>query len=409
MNGSAREHEDRELDRWIVEVTDAWRLPPRRGDQTTWSDRVVGPERQRPRLRGLAAGVASATVIVIAVVLVSVFVVGPPLGGPGSSPGTSQAAVRGPVGTARDDLFQLTVEVGKREYAAHEPISISTLLRYVGAADETLVTNSGSGLVGFSIEQVDGPFDPGGERNADCSQSRYRRGHVEGVPFSKSGGWSPSDPLADLYRAFFADPELRLPAGTYRITADAVYGVGECWGAEPMLAAAVQVVVTDPTSASEPGAWGQARDSLFELTIESDKARYAPEEPIGISTTLRYVGSASDATVTTFDGGFAAFGIEQLDGPIDAGPGRRPSTLGITFRPGYVASIPFVKPGGFVQDGPMAQFWQAFFADPELRLPAGTYRISAEAVYHLGDDTPDRSANRTLTPSIVVTVGTPVP
>lgn len=38
-------------------------------------------------------------------------------------------------------------------------------------------------------------------------------------PFKKTGGWSGDDPKADYWKAYFSDPELRLPAGTYEIRA----------------------------------------------------------------------------------------------------------------------------------------------------------------------------------------------
>jgi hypothetical protein len=51
--------------------------------------------------------------------------------------------------------------------------------------------------------------------------------------------------------------------------------------------------------------------------------------------------------------------------------------------------IPFVKSGGYGYDDPLASFYQAYFADPDLRLPAGTWTIQATASFYTGDDCGD--------------------
>ena len=54
---------------------------------------------------------------------------------------------------------------------------------------------------------------------ADCGQHEFPRLVPVAVPFRKTGGFSADDPNADFYRAFFADPVLRLPAGRWQVTA----------------------------------------------------------------------------------------------------------------------------------------------------------------------------------------------
>jgi hypothetical protein len=44
---------------------------------------------------------------------------------------------------------------------------------------------------------------------------------------------------------------------------------------------------------------------------------------------------------------------------------------------GAAVAVPVVKSGGFIPSDPDGPFWQAFFAEEELALPAGTWQIDA--------------------------------
>jgi hypothetical protein len=168
---------------------------------------------------------------------------GPGIGlGPSGTTPTSVSPAPPPLAENRDDLFALTIQSARSRYAVDEPIVIETTLRYVGGPEQVTVTSSGGGLVGFSIEQLDGPVDALGGRDSDCREYRYGRGDVERVEFQKSGGFSNSDPMAEFWRAFYAEPLLRLPAGQYRITAQALYGQPGC-GGERRLDAAILILV----------------------------------------------------------------------------------------------------------------------------------------------------------------------
>ncbi len=144
---------------------------------------------------------------------------------------------------------------------------------------------------------------------------------------------------------------------------------------------------------------GEGSDTLFSLSIQADRGRYAADEPIDIATTLRYIGDTR-TTVASSAGGLVGFSIEQLDGPVDALGGRDAACQRYEYGPGGSESVAFQKSGGYADDDPMAGYWRRFFADPELRLPAGEYRITAEAEY--GD--PDCDRWRTLEASIVIVV-----
>ena len=79
---------------------------------------------------------------------------------------------------------------------------------------------------------------------SDCAPHLIPAAGSLDVPFAKSGGWSADDPNAAFLRAYFADPELRLPPGTWRVEASTAASIGEgCTGAPLKLVAAVDVVV----------------------------------------------------------------------------------------------------------------------------------------------------------------------
>jgi hypothetical protein len=163
------------------------------------------------------------------------------------SPGGTAIATTSPgvvpaIADVRDDLFALSMRSPTQRYAVNELIALETTLRYVGAPEHMTVTGSGSGIVGFTIEQLDGPVDIGGARTGDCKRYEFQRGQVDQIRFQKSGGFSADDPMAPFWRAFFRDPQLRLPTGTYRVTAEALHGAPEC-GQERRLAASILIVV----------------------------------------------------------------------------------------------------------------------------------------------------------------------
>lgn len=133
----------------------------------------------------------------------------------GSEPPTGTPIVREGVA----DGFRLVLLVGSDAYDAGAPIDVGATLTWTGPADRATVWASGSGVVSFVVEQVDGPIALGGAMTADCVAHEFERLVPVPIPFRKSGGFSADDPNADFYRAFFADPLLRLPAGTWRLGA----------------------------------------------------------------------------------------------------------------------------------------------------------------------------------------------
>lgn len=135
----------------------------------------------------------------------------------GSTP-SSSASSDGPIGrSVREAPFALELVVGKARYAPDQPIEAQATLHFLGPEGRIEISGSGDGPIFFRLEEVDGPRDMGPAWSDDCA-SHTIAGTVT-RPFIKGGGWSADDPNAAFYRAFFADPLFRLPAGRWRISA----------------------------------------------------------------------------------------------------------------------------------------------------------------------------------------------
>jgi hypothetical protein len=65
------------------------------------------------------------------------------------------------------------------------------------------------------------------------------------TPFHKGGGWTAEDPDAAFYEQFSADPEFRLPAGRWQVSAVAPISLGpvDCGGTTVNLRASLVLTV----------------------------------------------------------------------------------------------------------------------------------------------------------------------
>ena len=162
------------------------------------------------------------------------------------SPPPSGSSVKPVVAKARDAQFEVLITADRERYAPGQPIQVATRLTYGGLQPQILITHGGAGPILVSLEQLDGPFDPGGGSDASCDRSVVRNGVPVDAAYKKSGGWSGEDPMAGQYKAFFADPLVRLPLGTYRFIAVADFYEGECGGGGPQheIKASVTIAVT---------------------------------------------------------------------------------------------------------------------------------------------------------------------
>ncbi|MBX3031611.1 MAG: hypothetical protein KF809_15800 [Chloroflexi bacterium] len=130
-------------------------------------------------------------------------------------------------GVAQDDTIQLTIETERERFHVDEEIAITTLVRALGDGPIEMGV-SRSGLVAFAIEQLDGPIRLGARRRASCGRQRLQGGEVMEVPFRVTAADDPDDLAEAEMERILSEPDLRLPMGTYRITAHARYGDPEC-------------------------------------------------------------------------------------------------------------------------------------------------------------------------------------
>lgn len=126
------------------------------------------------------------------------------------------------------------------------------------------------------------------------------------------------------------------------------------------------------------GVDGSAQDAEFSLSLHADKATYRTTDPIVVSADLAFLGLAPDIAVFG-DTGLVAFAVKQLDGNLEMGPASDLMCAQQKIGRLTPLHVPFQKSGGFSGEDPDAPFWRAYFADPVLHLPAGTWQISAVA------------------------------
>ena len=171
--------------------------------------------------------------VVAAVVLVAVggllLRTEPPRTGPGEAVGA----------TAEDASFRLVLTTPQTTYRAEDAIEPVASVTYLGPnATETMF--HAAYPVGFQIKEVGGMRLMGGGMDTPCLRTELAKEEAVVIPFSKAG--SPDDPKAGFDRAWYEDPVLRLPTGTWQIIAQLDVSLGDC-GGEPHQLTVENVIV----------------------------------------------------------------------------------------------------------------------------------------------------------------------
>lgn len=131
-----------------------------------------------------------------------------------------------------DGDFTLTLTVGQDPYRAGQLITAEAVLAYGGSEAEIVMRGSSNTLVGFSLEGDEPRVSIGPAFTSDCGAHPIAPGDPLVFPFGKSGGYTPGDPADAFAEAYFAQPELRLPAGTWTIGAGTSFYTGADCGDE---------------------------------------------------------------------------------------------------------------------------------------------------------------------------------
>lgn len=102
---------------------------------------------------------------------------------------------------------------------------------YDGSAASAVV-GSTPGLLLFVVTRLEDGMTFGGDNGLDCREYVLKRGQPRSVPFIKSGGYGVQGPEPAFYRKWLGDPLLRLPHGTWSVTALGYLDTGGCSGSD---------------------------------------------------------------------------------------------------------------------------------------------------------------------------------
>jgi hypothetical protein len=119
-----------------------------------------------------------------------------------------------------DSRFQLDFSVPRTEWTTADSITGEATLSYLGTGS---VPVSGSEFILFEFENADGSIKMTPVSDLVCNHDELGAGKAITSAITKSAGWGPSDPNAAFFESFFASPQVRLPAGTWTITAVASF------------------------------------------------------------------------------------------------------------------------------------------------------------------------------------------
>jgi hypothetical protein len=157
--------------------------------------------------------------------------------------------------------------------------------------------------------------------------------------------------------------------------------------------------MVQPTATIGANSVTQITDN-FIITLNSDKEIYTAADIIHIWGTLEYIGE-TDTIEIWHSCPFMLFSIS--DGNDFNIYGMTVDILASSvLQRGRVYHFEYQKSGGWSASDPDAEFWENFFNDPDLRLPAGEYTITLHGGFGLAERIPDSSSG--LMVSLTITV-----
>ena len=157
--------------------------------------------------------------------------------------GASQPSPDGPipvVATARDAKFQITLATPSSTFLTDEPVRPVAEVTYLGPGNVTVY--HAASMVGFRIAEVGGRRTMGGGMDLPCLQTPMAAGQRLPFEFQK-GGAVADNPAEGFDRAWYEEPELRLPPGRWQITAYLSASLGDCGGERHELETSIEVLV----------------------------------------------------------------------------------------------------------------------------------------------------------------------
>jgi hypothetical protein len=270
----------------------------------------------RPPAR-LAVGTAAALVLVVVI------------GGLALRGRPTTISPAGPVvASAEDKNFRLDLTTPQATYKPEDAIEPVARMTYLGPrATETIF--HAAYPIGFRIEEVGGQRLMGGGMDTPCLRTELAKGESAVLPFAKAG--SPDDPRQGFDRAWYEDPVLRLPAGTWRIIAYLNVSLSDCAGEPHELTVENEVnVVTGNASPETPtptATLSADGERVLEIVRKYEDA-LATDHPEAAWPLLSPWSRTTVGSSTTFaDAERRARGGETSTGQI-ADPSRDPALFG---------------------------------------------------------------------------------
>jgi hypothetical protein len=147
-----------------------------------------------------------------------------------------------PTSSAVDGQFKLEFSVPHLAWKTGDAISGSADLELTGS-QPTTVYGSGE-LIGYAFQEVGGTRQFGPLFPLDCAPFPLDPATPINVSLSKSGAVTATGSDAVFQQLFLANPEIRLPSGTWDITAIAVFSEGGCTAPNQMIRTTLRITVT---------------------------------------------------------------------------------------------------------------------------------------------------------------------
>ena len=119
----------------------------------------------------------------------------------------------------------------------------------------------------------------------------------------------------------------------------------------------------------------------FQMNLFSDKEVYKTTDVIQIWATLEYTGN-DDAIMIWSSDPYMIFSITDGKG-FDTGGVAVDVLLSTVLTKGETYRFDYQKSGGWSADDPDAAFWENFYQEKDLRLPAGEYTITLNGAFSL--------------------------
>ncbi|MBA2381029.1 MAG: hypothetical protein H0V73_02870 [Chloroflexi bacterium] len=129
-----------------------------------------------------------------------------------------------------------------------------------------------------------------------------------------------------------------------------------------------------PVEPSAIGGRAEAQGFVLEVHLPSDT--YAVTDTIPVLTTVTWTGEPGKGQIWGSGTGPVTFAFQEIGGTKRVMGGAMTADCGMTeFPSGAAVSVPFRKSGGWAGEDPNSAFYQAWFKDPLLHLPAGHWQV----------------------------------